>query len=152
MRALVEALRHASNSGPAECWNHPAEPNRNPETVWETRIMAKGNRTTSTARRATAAKATKAAPVEWGIGPDGRQIVVRAIGSFAHELPVAQWQGMRTTIADLQDVADGINALREYPAGKVADAMAVIAVHSVSLIVDLAERAKSVPSAGLSTT
>jgi hypothetical protein len=106
--------------------------------------MAKGKRTTSKPRRATAAKATKAAPVQWGFGPDGRQIVVRAIGSFAHELPVAQWQGMRTTIADLQDVADGINALREYPAGKVADALAVIAVHSVSLIGELASCAKSV--------
>jgi hypothetical protein len=106
--------------------------------------MAKGNRTTSTPRRATAAKATKAAPVQWGFGPDGRQIVVRAIGSWAHDLPVAQWQGMRTTIADLQDVADGINALRAYPAGDVADAMAVIAVHSVSLIGSLAESARSV--------
>jgi hypothetical protein len=106
--------------------------------------MANRNRTTSTPRRATAAKATKAHPIQWGIGPDGRQIVVRAIGSFAHELPVAQWQGLRWTIAELQDVADGINALREYPAGNVADALAVIAVHSVSLIGELAERAKSV--------
>jgi hypothetical protein len=106
--------------------------------------MAKGNRTTSTPRRATAAKAAKAAPVQWGFGPDGRQIVVRAIGSWAHDLPVSQWQGMRTTIADLQDVADGINALRAYPAGDVAAAMAVIAVHSVSLIGSLAESARSV--------
>ena len=106
--------------------------------------MAKGNRTTSTPRRATAAKATKAAPVQWGMDDNGRQIVVRAIGSFAHDLPVAQWQGLRTTIADLQDVADGINALRTYPPGAVADALAVIAVHSVSLIADLAERAHSV--------
>ena len=105
--------------------------------------MAKGHRTSKT-RRATAAKATKAAPVQWGMDDNGRQIVVRAIGSFAHELPVAQWRGMRTTIADLQDVADGINALREYPARDVADALAVIAVHSVSLIADLAERAHSV--------
>ena len=106
--------------------------------------MAKANRTTSTPRRATAAKATKAAPIQWGIDDTGRQIVVRAIGSFAHELPVAQWRGMRTTIADLQDVADGINALRDYPAGDVAAAMAVIAVHSVSLISTLAEEAHSV--------
>jgi hypothetical protein len=106
--------------------------------------MAKANRTTSTPRRATAAKANKAHPIQWGIGPDGRQIVVRAIGSFAHELPVAQWQGLRWTIAELQDVADGINALREYPPGKVADALAVIAVHSVSLIGELSERARSV--------
>jgi hypothetical protein len=45
---------------PGRVFPHPAEPNRNPETVWETRIMANRNRTTSTARRATAAKATKA--------------------------------------------------------------------------------------------
>ena len=51
---------------------------------------------------------------------------------------------MRTTIADLQDVADGINALRDYPAGDVAAAMAVIAVHSVSLIGTLAEESHSV--------
>jgi hypothetical protein len=108
------------------------------------RIMAKANRTTSTPRRATAAKATKAAPVEWGIDDNGRHIVVRAIGSFAHDLPVAQWQGMRTTIANLQDVADGINALRTYQPAAVADALAVIAVHSVSLIDELAERARSV--------
>src|SRR5216684_2628270 len=106
--------------------------------------MAKGNRTTSRPRRARVAKATKAAPVEWGTDANGRQIVVRAIGSFAHELPVAQWQGLRSTIASLQDVADGINTLRAYPPGAVADAMAVIAVHSVSLIGDLAERAHSV--------
>jgi hypothetical protein len=106
--------------------------------------MAKGNRTTSTARRATAAKATKAAPVQWGTDDNGRHIVTRATGSFAHDLPVAQWQGMRTAIADLQDVADGINTLRAYPAGDVAAAMAVIAVHSVSLIGELSERARSV--------
>jgi hypothetical protein len=106
--------------------------------------MAKGKATTAKARPATVAKATKAAPVQWGIGPDGRQIVVRAIGSFAHELPVAQWQGLRWTIAELQDVADGINTLRAHPANDVAAAMAVIAVHSVSLIADLAERAHSV--------
>jgi hypothetical protein len=112
--------------------------------------MAKGNRTTSKARRASLAKVTKTTRranrgmVQWGFGPDGRHIVVRAIGSFAHDLPVAQWQGMRTIIADLQDVADGINALRAYPAGDVADALAVIAVHSVSLIGSLAESARSV--------
>ena len=106
--------------------------------------MAKGNRTTSTPRRATAAKATQAAPVQWGTDDKGRQVVVRAIGSYAHDLPVAQWQGLRTTIADLQDVADGINALRAYPAGDVAAAMAVIAVHSISLIDVLAEQARSV--------
>jgi hypothetical protein len=106
--------------------------------------MAKDNRTTSTPRRATAAKATKAAPVQWGIDDKGRQIVLRAIGSYAHELPVAQWQLMRSTIADLQDVADGINTLRAHPANDVAAAMAVIAVHSVSLIADLAERARSI--------
>ena len=106
--------------------------------------MAKGNRTTSKTRRTRVAKATKAAPVQWGIDDKGRHIVVRAIGSFAHDLPVAQWRGMRTAIADLQDVADGINALRAYPPADVADAMAVIAVHSVSLIDTLAERARSV--------
>jgi hypothetical protein len=106
--------------------------------------MAKGKRTTSKARRATAPKATKAAPVEWGMDANGRQIVTRARGSWVHDLPVAQWQGLRTTIADLQDVADGINALRTYPPGAVADALAVIAVHSVSLIGSLAESARSV--------
>jgi hypothetical protein len=38
--------------------NHPTGPNRNPDQLKGNRIMAKGNRTTSTARRATAAKAT----------------------------------------------------------------------------------------------
>jgi hypothetical protein len=123
---------------------HPAEPDQQPGHLKGNRIMAKGNRTTSKARRTTAAKATKAAPVEWGTDDKGRHIVVRASGFYAHTLPVAQWQGMRTTIADLQDVADGINTLRAYPAGDVAAAMAVIAVHSVSLIADLAERARSV--------
>jgi hypothetical protein len=81
--------------------------------------------------------------VQWGY-ENGRHIVTRATGRLARELPIAQWQGMRSTIAELQDVADGINALRAYPAGDVAAAMAVIAVHSVSLIDNLAERAKSV--------
>jgi hypothetical protein len=105
--------------------------------------MAKGKRTTSKSRRASLAKATKSAPVQWGY-ENGRHIVTRATGRLARELPIAQWQGMRSTIAELQDVADGINALRAYPAGDVAAAMAVIAVHSVSLIDNLAERAKSV--------
>ena len=111
--------------------------------------MAKAKATTAKPRRATAAKARTAASVskravQWGTDDKGRQIVVRAIGSYAHDLPVAQWQGLRTAIADLQDVADGINALRAYSAGDVADAMAVIAVHSVSLIGELSERARSV--------
>jgi hypothetical protein len=106
--------------------------------------MAKANRTTSTSRRASAAKATKAAPVQWGTDDKGRAIILSASVRWAHTLPVAQWQGMRTTIADLQDVADGINTLRAYPAGDVAAAMAVIAVHSVSLIGELSERARSV--------
>ena len=107
--------------------------------------MAKGKRTTSKSRRASLAKATKARrfPVQWGY-ENGRHIVTRATGRLARELPIAQWQGMRSTIAELQDVADGINALRAYPAGDVADAMAVIAVHSVSLIGSLAESARSV--------
>ena len=107
--------------------------------------MAKGNRTTSKSSRASLAKATKARrfPVQWGY-ENGRHIVTRATGRLARELPIAQWQGMRSTIAELQDVADGINALRTYPPGAVADALAVIAVHSVSLIGDLAERARSV--------
>jgi hypothetical protein len=106
--------------------------------------MAKGSFTTSKALGARVAKATKAHPVQWGIDDTGRAIVLQAHGSFAHQLPVAQWQGMRTTIADLQDVADAVNALRTYPPSDVAAALAVIAVHSVSLIDNLAERAKSV--------
>jgi hypothetical protein len=50
--------------------------------------MAKTKATTATARRATAAKATKAAPVQWGTDAAGRAIVLRALGSWAHELPV----------------------------------------------------------------
>jgi hypothetical protein len=82
--------------------------------------------------------------VQWGTDDKGRVIVLSASVRWAHTLPVAQWQGMRSTIAELQDVADGINTLRAYPAGDVADALAVIAVHSVSLIADLSERAHSV--------
>jgi hypothetical protein len=51
---------------------------------------------------------------------------------------------MRSTIADLQDVADGINTLRSYPVGDVAAAMAVVAVRASSLIADVAERAHSI--------
>jgi hypothetical protein len=106
--------------------------------------MAKANRTTSTPRRATAAKATKTHPVEWGVDDEGRQIVVRASSWYAHELPVAQWRGMRWTIAELQNVAAGIDALRAYPAGDVAAAMAVIAARGVTLIDSLAESARCI--------
>ena len=56
--------------------------------------MAKANRTTSTARRATAAKATKAASarkgaIQWGYDK-GRLIVVQAPGRWANELPAGR--------------------------------------------------------------
>jgi hypothetical protein len=109
--------------------------------------MAKGNRTTSTPRRATAAKATKAASarkgaIQWGYDK-GRLIVVQAPGRWANELPAGRWCLLRDTVADLQDVANGINSLRAYPAGDVADAMLAVAARGSSLIEDLIENARA---------
>ena len=69
--------------------------------------MANANRTTSTARRATAAKATKArrSPVEWGYDEKGRLIVVRASGWAGRALfPVERLRGLRNTINDMGEV------------------------------------------------
>jgi hypothetical protein len=108
--------------------------------------MAKGNRTTSTARRATAAKANKAPSVskgaiQWGYDK-GHLIVVQAPGRWAYELPAGRWCLLRDTVTDLQDVANGINSLRAYPAGDVADAMVAVAARGSSLIEDLIENAR----------
>jgi hypothetical protein len=110
-------------------------------------IMAKANRTTSTPRRATAAKATKAPSVskgaiQWGYDK-GRLIVVQAPGRSANELPAGRWCLLRDTVTDLQDVANGINSLRAYPAGDVADAMLAVAARGSSLIEDLIENARA---------
>jgi hypothetical protein len=107
--------------------------------------MAKGNRTTSTPRRATAAKAGKAprkGAIQWGYDK-GRLIVVQAPGRWANELPAGRWCLLRDTVTDLQDVANGINSLRAYPAGDVADAMLAVAARGSSLIEDLIENARA---------
>jgi hypothetical protein len=106
--------------------------------------MAKANRTTSTPRRATAAKARKAprkGAIQWGYDK-GRLIVVQAPGRWANELPAGRWCLLRDTVTDLQDVANGINSLRAYPAGDVADAMLAVAACGSSLIDDLIENAR----------
>jgi hypothetical protein len=106
--------------------------------------MAKGNRTTSTPRRATASKATKArkGAIQWGYDK-GRLIVVQAPGRWANELPAGRWCVLRDTVTDLQDVANGINSLRAYPASDVADAMLAVAARGGSLIEDLIENARA---------
>jgi len=109
--------------------------------------MANRNRTTSTPRRATAAKARKAPSVQkgaiqWGYDK-GRLIVVQAPGRWANELPAGRWCLLRDNVTDLQDVANGINSLRAYPAGDVADAMVAVAARGSSLIEDLIENARA---------
>jgi hypothetical protein len=114
MRALVKVLHHASNSGPAECWNHPTRPNHNSADQRD-RIMAAKQRTASTPRRATAAKGTKRAsrrPVEWGY-ENGQQVVVRAAGHWQHDLPADRWRGLRNTIDDMGDVVKAFDGTRD---------------------------------------
>jgi hypothetical protein len=48
-------------------------------------------------------------------------------GKWAAELAAPRWCLLRDTVADLQDVANGINSLRAYPAGDVAEAMLAVA-------------------------
>ena len=108
--------------------------------------MAKRKRTTSTARGATAAKATKRRTVrkravEWSIDDKGRQIITWAPSWAVHDIPAGRWRHLRDNVEDLRDVANGINALRSHPPGDVADAMAVIAARGVDLINDLIENA-----------
>jgi hypothetical protein len=76
--------------------------------------MAKGNRTTSTPRGASVAKATKTArrPVEWGY-ENGQQVVVRAAGRWACDLPVARWRGLRDTISDMGEVVRAFDGTRD---------------------------------------
>jgi hypothetical protein len=75
--------------------------------------MAKNNRTTSTPRRATAAKVTKAAaPVEWGY-ENGQQIVIRAAGHWQHDLPADRWRGLRDTIDDMGAVVRAFDGTRD---------------------------------------
>ncbi len=109
--------------------------------------MAKAKATTAKPRRATAAKARKAASaqkgaIQWGYDK-GRLIVVQAPGRWANELPAGRWCLLRDTVTDLQDVANGINSLRAYPAGDVADAMVAVAARGSSLIEDLIENARA---------
>jgi hypothetical protein len=106
--------------------------------------MAKNNRTTSTPRRANAAKARKAArkgAIQWGYDK-GRLIVVHAPGRWATDLPAPRWCLLRDNVSDLQDVANGINSLRAYPVGDVADAVLAVAARGSSLIEDLIENAR----------
>jgi hypothetical protein len=49
--------------------------------------------------------------------------------------------GAYYTVTDLQDVANGINSLRAYPAGDVAEAMLAVAARGSLLIEDLIENA-----------
>jgi hypothetical protein len=106
--------------------------------------MANSNRTTSSPRRATAAKARKArarkGAIQWGYDK-GRLIVVQAPGRWANELPAARWCLLRDNVSDLKDVANGINSLRAYPSADVADAMLAVAARGSSLIDDLIENA-----------
>jgi hypothetical protein len=79
------------------------------------RIMANANRTTSTPRRATAAKATKALrrpPVEWGY-ENGQHVVTHASGRAAHELPSDRWRGLRDTIDDMGAVVRAFDGTRD---------------------------------------
>jgi hypothetical protein len=110
--------------------------------------MAKGN-TTPTPRRATAAKATKAATrtdcrsVQWGTDDKGRPIIMWAPSWAAHDLPAGRWRLVHATIVDLQDAANGITTLRTYPVADVAEAMSVLAARTVSLIDALIEHVHS---------
>jgi hypothetical protein len=111
--------------------------------------MAKGNRTTSTPRRATAAKVTKAAKpadcrsVQWGTDDKGRPIIMWAPSWALHDLPACRWRHLHSTIADLQDAAAGIATLRTYPVADVANAMSVLAARTEALIDALVENAHS---------
>jgi hypothetical protein len=70
--------------------------------------MTKGNRTTSTARRATVAKATKPRnrpscnAVQWGY-ENGHHVVMKAPGKWELSLPAGRW----TTLAHMLDAALG---------------------------------------------
>jgi len=108
--------------------------------------MAKQKHTPSTPSRTTAAKARKAASarkgaIQWGYDK-GRLIVVQAPGRWANELPTPRWCLLRDNVAYLQDVANGINSLRAYPAGDVADAILAVAARGSSLIGDLIENVR----------
>jgi hypothetical protein len=76
--------------------------------------MAKGNRTTSKPRGASVAKVTKTTrrPVEWGY-ENGQQIVIRASGRWACDLPVARWRGLRDTISDMGEVVRAFDGTRD---------------------------------------
>jgi hypothetical protein len=75
--------------------------------------MAKANRTTSTPRRATAAKATKAAaPVVWGY-ENAQLVVARASGHWQHDLPADRWRGLRDTIDDMGAVVRAFDGTRD---------------------------------------
>jgi len=102
-------------------------------------------RTSTKTRRAIAAKARKGSArkgaIQWGYDK-GRLIVVQAAGRWANELPAGRWCLLRDTVTDLQDVANGINSLRAYPAGDVADAILAVAARGSSLIGDLIENVR----------
>jgi hypothetical protein len=118
--------------------------------------MAELNRTTSTPRRATAAKARKARrrpPVEWGY-ENGRLVVARASGWAVRELPVARWRGLRETIDDMgavvrafdgtRDIADaGLRLTMLSMAGSVARALMVQAADDMRAVLALSPAIRS---------
>ena len=68
---------------------------------------------------------------------------MQAPGRWANELPAGRWCLLRDTVADLQNVANGINSLRAYPASDVAEAMLAVAARGSSLIEDLIENVRA---------
>jgi hypothetical protein len=118
--------------------------------------MAKNNRTTSTPRRATAAKATKARrrrSVEWGY-ENGRHVVTHASGRAARELPAPRWGLLRDTIDDMgavvrafdgtRDIADaGLRLTMLSIAGSVARALMVQAADDMRALLALSPAIRS---------
>jgi hypothetical protein len=104
--------------------------------------MAKNNHTPSTPRRATAAKARKAAshrPVEWGY-ENGQQIVVRAAGHWQHDLPADRWRGLRNTINDMGQVVKAFDGTCDIAdAGRRLTMLAMAATVARALMLQAAD-------------
>jgi hypothetical protein len=107
--------------------------------------MANGKRTTSKARRASVANATKAPPVQWGADEKGCQVVIHASGRWARDLPLVRLRGLRDTIDDMGQVVKAFDGTRDIAAdGQRLTMLSMTASVARALMVQAADDMRAV--------
>lgn len=105
--------------------------------------MAKANRTTSKKRRATAAKATKRAPIKWGY-ENGQQVVLEARGAWGRALPFDRLRGLRNVINDMAAVVEAFDCAIRLKGDAKLTMLCMSATVGRQLMVEAAEDMRAV--------